>query len=386
MNRSHPILLETRAGTPPRLLLLINSIRRSGAEKQVLMLAESLAKNQQVTLASLCPISTGDLELLQDMGVDGVSIAASPGLGGLLKGAWHLRGLIRKRAPCTVHSWLFRSNLLAAIATLGFSPKAVRLITSERNMPFWLRLHHKFIARWIFARSRYVLFNASRARAAWAELTGLKNKMHVVPNGIDLHQHLLLDTLRSTKSPAPERAEGSLIVGCVGRFAPQKRHLDVIEAAARMREDFPALRWHLVGDGPLRFACEASIRERRLDDVVILVGRIENMHACYHKMDLLVQASDSEGMPNVVMEALAWGVPTVATDVGDTALLLDYGRCGLLVPPRDVGALCKAIASLVSDPVRRQRLADAGREHIRSYDRSKMVADMVHLYNEAWCA
>src|SRR5689334_5973933 len=143
--------------------------------------------------------------------------------------------------------------------------------------------------------------------------------------------------------------EGLVLIGCVGNYKLEKGQRHLIEAAARLRRSRPELRFVLVGDGPLRAQLEAQVRTLDLDDVVILAGPAADAREIYAGFDIVVQASDTEGLPNVILEAAAAGSAIVATAVGVTAEILTDGRDALLVPKADIDALASAIERPASD-------------------------------------
>jgi glycosyltransferase involved in cell wall biosynthesis len=130
----------------------------------------------------------------------------------------------------------------------------------------------------------------------------------------------------------------------------------------------------IIGDGEERAALESLVRELGLTDRVMLLGFQENPWRYMARADLFVLSSLTEGMPNVIGEAMALGLPVVATDCSPGVReYLDDGRAGLLVPPGDPRALARGIEQLLSDDPLRQELARRGRERIVQFDLSATV-------------
>lgn len=368
----------------PKVVIVINSMSRSGAEKQALMLVSSLSTSYKVTLVTVFSLTHSDSILFTRMGVESHCIKAGNGAISIFVAAIRLRRILLTCLPCTIHSWLYKSNLISSIATLGLPANKYRLFTSERNMPFWVHFRHRIINSWIFRRSHGVIFNAISSRRAWSALTFYPEQLHVVHNGIDFPIHKQSNTYKNTPDLKITNCSRKFVIGCVGRFSPIKQQINVVKAAAILRATHPNLQWHLVGDGPQLSACQSLIQELNLSDIVFAFGRVEDASTHYQQMDLLLQVSASEGMPNVVMEAMSWGIPVIATDVGDTFVLLDNGRCGLLIPPNDINAICTAVISLVSNPTKRKQFSLAALARIRTFDRSTMVSAFVGIYNKSW--
>jgi glycosyltransferase involved in cell wall biosynthesis len=170
---------------------------------------------------------------------------------------------------------------------------------------------------------------------------------------------------------APERAlardwTGELRCLSVGRLAPEKNPLLLVDTIAALRERDP--RWSLIvaGDGPLRPALEAAIAARGLEPAVELFGEVTNgpwLWELYRSSHAFLHVSLTEGLPQVLVEANAAGTPVVATDVGGVGDAL--GERGLLVPPGDAGAAAAALDRLAREPLLRRRLVVAGVDHAR---------------------
>jgi glycosyltransferase involved in cell wall biosynthesis len=137
----------------------------------------------------------------------------------------------------------------------------------------------------------------------------------------------------------------------------------------------------LVGDGELRPEVERQIADLGLSDRVLLAGWQRDMPAVYADLDALALTSLNEGTPVTVIEALAAGVPVVATAVGGVGDVVEGGRTGLLVPPSDVAALASALVSVLSEPTRGRALALAGQQDVLvRFGRERLIADMESLY------
>jgi glycosyltransferase involved in cell wall biosynthesis len=143
----------------------------------------------------------------------------------------------------------------------------------------------------------------------------------------------------------------------------------------------PDARFVLVGDGELRAEVERQIAALGLADKVFLAGWQRDMPAVYAALDLLALSSRNEGTPVSVIEALAAGVPVVATDVGGVADVVVSGQTGLLAPVGDVGAMSEAISGLLGSPERARSLAQAGRHDVLArFGLGRLIEDMESLY------
>jgi glycosyltransferase involved in cell wall biosynthesis len=156
-----------------------------------------------------------------------------------------------------------------------------------------------------------------------------------------------------------------------GRLAAVKGHQVLLDALDEVRRVRPDVVLHLAGDGPERARLERHVRARRLDAHVVFEGLLDQtaLEALYRRADAFVLASFAEGVPVVLMEAMALGIPCIATWVNGVPELIESGREGLLVAPGDRAALAAAMVELMTDADRRRRIGLAGRAKVlASYD------------------
>ncbi len=207
-------------------------------------------------------------------------------------------------------------------------------------------------------------------------------KVHVIRCGVDL----------AAFAPAARRPPRIPTFACVASLRPYKGHEVLIEAAEILRRGGLDLRVVLVGDGELRRRLEARVARAGLRDVVVLRGALphQEIPAVLAGATALVLPSvtardgQMEGIPVALMEAMAAGVPVVASRLSGIPELVRDGETGLLVPERDAVALAAAMERLARDPALAGRLADAGRRAVRDeYDRSRNVAQLRALLTGA---
>ena len=160
-----------------------------------------------------------------------------------------------------------------------------------------------------------------------------------------------------------------------------KRQDLLIDAFARLLPTHSRSRLMLVGDGELRSRIESQLRDMGLGDRVILFGTATDLPPLYDAFDLFVQPSNSEGLPNVLLEASSAGLPIVATDAGGTHEVIQDGQTGLLVPVDDLAALTRAIEHAMSDADLRRRLGSAARDLIaHDYGMERFFQEYEGLY------
>jgi glycosyltransferase involved in cell wall biosynthesis len=189
-----------------------------------------------------------------------------------------------------------------------------------------------------------------------------RGELHVIHNGVDAPATL----------PARRYPGNRLVLGCTARLAPPKDLITLLEALARPG----CVRWELrvFGDGPDHAAIEARRDELRLGDRVTLLGNRDDVAAQLADCDAFALISDWEGLPYSILEAMASGLPVLATAVGGIADLVVPGQTGALVPPRDPAAAARVLAAWAADPVLLRELGDAAHARARtSFSSEQMV-------------
>jgi glycosyltransferase involved in cell wall biosynthesis len=167
----------------------------------------------------------------------------------------------------------------------------------------------------------------------------------------------------------------------VARLSPEKDIATLLGAVALAAREHPPLRLEIAGDGPLRAELEAEASALGIADRVTFLGEVGDVPALLWRASLLALSSRTEGIALTLLEAMARGLPVVATAVGGNPEVVEDGRTGLLVPPGDSQALARAIVELIGDPERALRMGRDGRLRVeRAFDARRMVADYEALY------
>ena len=212
-------------------------------------------------------------------------------------------------------------------------------------------------------------------------------RIHLVYHGIDLQNFAAADE-RAERQPRRRR------ILAVGRLVPKKGHEDLIAACAVLRDQGVKFECEIVGSGPLRDALLAQIGRLDLAERVILSGPMTHRELIvrYREADLFVLApriaedGDRDGIPNVIAEAMAVGVPVVATDVSGIPELVRHGSTGLLAPSRDPQALAWQMKRLLDNPQLGRELARAAREVLRrEFDLWETTRDLHALMGHPSC-
>lgn len=269
------------------------------------------------------------------------------GVGGrsfLGKVSW-LRRLIREERFDWAHSFSFYLNIAVAIAAAGTTTIAIGSVRSTLALA---AAESGRLLGWASARwpRRQVYNNAFAASEAKKRTWWRPRRIAIVPNHVEVDEFPEVDV-------PPNRT----IVG-IGSLLAVKRWERLIALGSRLRDCGIDFRIEIAGEGPLRTSLESEIARFALQDRVTLLGYVADVSSILARCAFLVHVSESEGAPNVVMEALAAGRPVVATDVGDVARLVSDGETGFLVPSGDDGMLLDRTMVLLTDY---ERCATMGR-------------------------
>ena len=185
---------------------------------------------------------------------------------------------------------------------------------------------------------------------------------------------------RSSGIARRKRNAGTFNIGIVGRIAPVKGHRELLQALVRLRH-LDAIRVHVFGTGPLEAQCRRWSEEWGVADRVRFHGFTPAVHERIAALDAVVMPSLHEGLPYVLLEAMALGVPVIASRVGGLREVLEESHCGLLVEPGDPSSLASAIERLLQDAALRAELVDRAATRVRqSFQASEMVREYADLY------
>jgi glycosyltransferase involved in cell wall biosynthesis len=364
-----------------RILTVTATAGVGGGETQLLLLADRLGGEFDLSFA--VPEEGRFAAALRERGhpVSIVPLASRASLRTLRT----LRRLMRQQAPDIVHTHNLRANVYGRLAARWAGVPAV--VSTVHNSIYDYPIHpatraaYRVAERWT-ARGAARVVGVSHAIAAdLVDRYGLPaRQVLVIPNGTDVA------ALAPRRPAAAVRAELGLgptdrAIGFVGRLTPQKGVGDLLEAVARLRPAWPGLRCVVVGDGPLRPGLEARAARLGIAGACRFLGVRADVADLFPALEAWVLPSLSEGLPMVLLEALAAGRPVVAAAVDGIAEVVTDRVHGLLVPPRDPAALAAALDEVLGKPSWAASLAEAGRARVLTdFTADAMAARYRELY------
>jgi glycosyltransferase involved in cell wall biosynthesis len=361
--------------SPVRLAFCITELDAGGAERAlsqlVLGLDRTLWEPRVYCLAPPGPFAS----VLQDADVvvqcfNAVHLWDAPVV------LWRLQRALRKWRPALLQTSLFHANILGRLA--GRWAGVPHIVSGQRvaeRRNSWYGRIDKWTG-WCVERNVCV----SQGVADYCEqIVGLPpHKTVVIPNGVDVPRFAQAHPVDWTQFGLPSSAQ---VLIAIGRLEPQKGMDDLLTAMMLVAPRAEPCHLVIVGDGPDRAELERRAKEPQIAGRVRFLGRRDDVPNLLRAAMGLISPSRWEGMPNVVLEAMASAKPVIATRVEGSQELVQPGRTGWLVPPRDPQALAEAILDLVSDPARAARLGQDSQAIVSSsFTTNAMVAAYERVY------
>lgn len=362
--------------TQPRPIAFgVTDLDVGGAEKALVELVVRLDRTRWAP-SVVCLKPAGPLESrLRQVGVDvrTLEMTSAWDAGRALR-EW--TAILRERRPVALATFLFHANILGRIAArrAGVPAHLSGVRVAEADAPL-RRLLDRATRRWT---SQYVCVSRSVAEFTRSAVGVRPEEVAVIPNGIDL---VAVDEAAPVDLREVGVEPGDRVLVFLGRLDRQKRPDLVVSAVERIRRQAESnrLRVVYVGRGPLQPRLASAIEERRLTEFFRFAGFTDNPCGWLKAGGGLILASDWEGMPNAVLEAMACRRAVVATAAHGVAELVVDRQTGWLSPPGDAGRLSLGILEWLADAERAERFGHAGRERV---ERRFTIETTVALWDE----
>lgn len=287
--------------------------------------------------------------------------------------------IIKSQSIDILHTHDFRSNLMGMVAAhLLNKPLIVTVhgwIANDLKGKIKTRID-KLIAK----RSNHIISVSKKTVESLGNPTSLQNYT-VIPNALRIDDYNHLRPYGKLRSEYGIK-ENEIVVATVGRLSPEKGQDLFIRAAQVIIKENRNARFLIIGTGPDRPLLEKLVEEIGLEKNVVFTGYRDDMQYAYKDIDLIVQSSWTEGMPNVILEAMLMQVPVIATDVGGTGEIVSHGSSGILIGPGDLSALTSKILHFVNHPEDFTEMAANGRKQIvDNFNHEKRVKMLQDIYS-----
>ncbi|HYM11524.1 MAG TPA: glycosyltransferase [Bryobacterales bacterium] len=370
-----------------RIVHLITDLATGGAEMMLYKLLSRLEgrgfRSQVISLMDGGPVR----DRIEGLGIAVDSLGMKPRWPTPAEAARLVRA-VRRRRPDIVQGWMFHGCLATEFVRLFLDRKPVvwnirhslHDLSGEKPM-------RVAVIRWLAhlsSRPVQILYN-SRTSAKQHEGIGYNpRRTLVVPNGFDCEIFRPDPQARLAVRQELGLGAGALLIGLAARVSPVKDHPTFLEAAGRLGSLDPPVHFVLMGRGAdhSNRALESQIRSQRLEGRIHLLGERQDMPRLTAALDLATCCSVAESFPNVLGEAMACGVPCVATNVGDTAWII--GETGRVVPTRSPAALSQAWQELLAMGAEgRRSLGEAARQRIaQEFSLDRIAGEYQELYEQ----
>lgn len=364
-----------------RVLHTICRIHSGGVEQRRVLLAQGLGSDR-FEHALICQETDGPIpDLLRSAGWAIHEIGLAPGI---LSPSWHSRAhkIAEEFKPDIVHGAVYEGQALACGIRLRMPH--VKVVMEETSDPV--------DRRWTgHTLMRAMCWRADACIGVSPKVTSyLRNKLRIPERKVRLINNAVAKVPRPTSDRLNDLRlllgieEDDVIIGSVGRVQDDpKRFSDIIMALPEIRAQQPKAKLLIVGDGPDRRKLEQLSHELGLTGAVIFAGYQGAPRDFYHLMDVFVLASASEAFGLVLVEAMLAEVPIVGADAGGIPFVLDEGRAGVLVPPKQPSELAKAILHILVNQKAAHIFRAAGLERaLRVFSSERYVAEVQNLYHE----
>ncbi len=330
-----------------KILKIIGDLRIGGAERIAVDLAKGLKnKGHQVMVCSLTKGGPLEKELRQE-GVETIVLSNLP-----LRGKYtfyfvfRLWRLMRKQKFDIVHTHVFMSNFWGRIAGCLSGVKVI--ISTEHNQDLWKKRRHIFADKILSLCTHKIIAVSGAVESFVVKKEKINAKrLTLIHNAVDTKKFMPCDVSSLKKElniPA-----GAVIIGTVSRLIPQKGQRYFLQAARVISKNNQNVRFLIIGDGQLKNDLRALSERLMLSDKVIFTGFRPDIIGLLTLLDIFVLPSLWEGFGLALLEAMALAKPVVATDVGGIPEIIENGKTGILVKPKDPEALARAILKLIND-------------------------------------
>ena len=348
-----------------KVLYLITDLKYGGAQTVLYSLVSNI--NQERYKPSVACLFGGDFPVgdeLRKTGIEVIDLRMTNFWR--IDALWRLYQLLHREKYSILHTSLFHASLVGRI--VGWAAKVPVIITWRQNISLGGRWRD-FIYKMTSRIDDKVIVVSNSTLESEIRTTGLAvEKVEVIYNSIDIDRYSRKKPANRNKVKMDFGLGGEeIIVGFIGRFHAQKGIDVLLKAFEKIEKSKMNVRLMLVGDGTLRKKIWKQSQTLGNDNRVLFTGIRKDIPLILSSLDIFVLPSRWEGLPLVLLEAMAAGLPIVATAVGGIPEVVVDGETGFLVPPEDPEALASAITRLIEDSVLRKKFGKAGYKRVKQH-------------------
>ncbi|MGH9602049.1 MAG: glycosyltransferase [Terriglobales bacterium] len=375
-------------GFPVAVCHLVSGDLWAGAEVQVAALLRCLARRNELLLSAVV-LNPG--RLAEELEAAGVAVQVIPEAEtGFLHIASQARAFLEGRGIRILHSHRYKENLLAA--WLRRRMPGALVVRTQHGLPEPFRglpgARHRLISeadRLAARRAHRVIAVTEDIRTHWARVVSA-DRVVTIPNGIEVER--VRPTMDRTQARSALGLQPQDVVfGAAGRLEPIKRFDLFLHTAQQILRKEPRARFVIAGEGSELETLHALARSFGIEQNVFFLGHRDDIYDVLQTFDVLLLTSDHEGLPMVLLEALCLGVNVVSRRVGGIPEVIADGEHGVLLDSSDPSEMAAYCLSLLADPARRARMAEAGRRRVlESFSMEITAARVAELYLSLLCS
>lgn len=357
---------QARETTSIDVLFVLSSLAVGGSERKITRMANRLKEEGlSVSLACLNGPYTLEQTLRRDLPLHKLERRGKFSL----RAVWKLRQMIRRDRPATVVAVNLYQALYVACATflMAGRPRTVALVNTST---FGSRLYLKRFYQAVLSRFDHTVHGSQMQRSLWVNSKRAAEKSSVIYNGVDSSHFevtAVFEAAKRLRASLGVKPTG-LLIGAVGRLAPEKNHDVLLTALRRLRVARVDAHLVIAGAGPLRGALEKRAAVLELSDRVSFIGELDDVRPVLAALDVFVLPSVAvESFSNAALEAMAMGRPVILSDIGGAREMIDDGVEGYIVSPTELPARLPAlIAAMYAEPRKRLQMGQAARARAMS--------------------
>lgn len=371
-----------------KIIHIITSLKVGGAEIMLKRLLEfdpmAISNTEVVSLTALGVIG----ESLRAQGVKVHALNLSPSIFNIPIGIGKLVTIIRGYQPEIIQTWMYHADLMGGLSAYLAGYKNIAWGIHHTSLSFGDSLKTRIVMKVCAVLSRWIpkkiICVANAARQTHIAAGYEASRMMVIPNGFDFSVLTSTERKRAAIRQTCYFSESDIVIGCVGRFHSVKGHDNLIKAAKTVTKQYSTVRFLLVGrDCDYNNAkLMHSIYDNGVQECFVLLGERNDVPDCLASMDIYCMPSRTEGFPLGLGEAMAMGLPCVATNVGDTTVLV--GETAILVPPQNSQALAHGLLELIAmSEKQREKIGERAKERVmREFTIEKTHTLFKEVYKE----
>ncbi len=379
--------------SPIRVLHPITRLIIGGAQENTMLTAQLLDKNEWDVAIISGPQTGSEGSLIETVRERGIPLILEASLVREvnpikdLLAVFRLARLMKRGGYTIVHTHSSKAGIVGRwAAKIAGVPIIVHTVHGwahhDRQHPL-LRAYYIWMEKITLPiTDKLIVVSALNIEKGLQDGIGQPDDYVVIRSGIELDRFGHPQVSRDEMRHALGIPLNATVIGSVTRLSPQKAPLDFIQAAATVAQSHPETYFVMVGDGPLRAEVEQLAHELGIADHLILTGLRRDVPELMATFDIFVLSSLWEGLPRVLPQAMATGLPLVATATDGSVEAVQDEVNGLLVPPSDPASLAQALLRLLDAPALAQQMGDAGRASVEEFSDQKMVAQIAALYRQ----